>query len=172
MMTQTPLLSIDGLQVEFRTRERTTRAIDGISLDVGAGEFLGLVGESGCGKTVTGLSVLGLLPKTAVITGGSISFDGEDLLRTLARRAVRRRISDLPGSDVVAEPVFTIGSQLGRRRGTSVCRCGGPGEGEGVARIGRVVRHRPHPRRLPPSAVGRSEAAQGDRDGAVMAVAP
>ena len=113
-----PLLAIDDLQVEFRTRERTLRAIRGVSLSVAPGEFVGVVGESGCGKTVTGLSVLGLLPRTAVITGGSVRFDGEDLLQLdpQAMREIRgRRISMIfqdPTSSL--NPVFTVGSQLER----------------------------------------------------------
>lgn len=74
-----PLLRIDDLRVDIATRDRTVHALDGISLDLAAGEALGVVGESGCGKTMTALSVLGLLPPGGRITGGRVLFDGVDL---------------------------------------------------------------------------------------------
>ena len=76
-----PLLSVRNLKVLFATEQGTVTAVDDLSFDVGAGEVLGLVGESGCGKSVTALSILGLLPNPpGRIGGGQILFRGEDLL--------------------------------------------------------------------------------------------
>ncbi|MEF3114886.1 ABC transporter ATP-binding protein [Streptomyces chrestomyceticus] len=72
--TAAPLLSVEDLHVEITGRGRTVHALDGVHLDLAPGEALGLVGESGCGKTMTALSVLGLLPPGGRITGGRILF--------------------------------------------------------------------------------------------------
>ncbi len=86
--TDGPLLSVRDLVVRFRTHDGTVHAVNGVSFDVAEGETLGLVGESGCGKSVTNLAVMRLLPKPAGrIEGGEIRFEGIDL--TLASR--RRR---------------------------------------------------------------------------------
>ena len=112
------LLTVDDLRVEFRTRRRTLRAVEGVSLEVRGGEFVGIVGESGCGKTVTGLSILRLLPKTAVVTSGRLEFEGRNLLELPPKRMRQirgRRISMIfqdPSSSL--NPVFTVGSQLER----------------------------------------------------------
>lgn len=113
-----PLLRIVDLHVEFRTTRGRLRALNGISFDVLPGEIFGVVGETGCGKTVTGLSVLRLLPKSATITRGQILFDGVDLL-TLSDQQMRgvrggriAMIFQNPGSSL--NPVFTIGSQMER----------------------------------------------------------
>jgi peptide/nickel transport system ATP-binding protein len=112
-----PLLSVEGLKVEFATGRGTVRAVDGVSWSVTAGETLALVGESGCGKSVSALAVMGLLTKPAGrITGGRIMFQGEDLL-TLSEEQMRER----RGRDVAMifqepmtslNPVLTIGLQL------------------------------------------------------------
>jgi peptide/nickel transport system ATP-binding protein len=110
------LLEIEGLRTEIATREGRVHAVDGVSLTVDAGEAVGLVGESGCGKTMTGMSVMRLLPKGGSITGGSIRFAGSELT-TLSEAAMRR----LRGNDIALisqdpmsslNPVRTIGSQL------------------------------------------------------------
>ena len=75
-----PLLSVDDLSVEFRTRDGIVRALDSVSLTVGRGETVGVVGESGSGKSVTALAILGILHPAARVTAGRAIFGGLDLL--------------------------------------------------------------------------------------------
>src|SRR5438105_2366961 len=77
----TPILCITDLRTHFYTRDGVVKAVDGVSLSVDRGETLGIVGESGCGKSVTALSIMRLVPVTAGrIVAGSIRFDGQQLL--------------------------------------------------------------------------------------------
>ena len=86
----TPLLSVRGLKVEFGTDMGPARAVDDLSFDLDAGEVLGIVGESGCGKSVTALSIMGLLPvPPGRVTGGEILFEGSDLLKKSPARCGR-----------------------------------------------------------------------------------
>jgi peptide/nickel transport system ATP-binding protein len=113
----TPLLTIRGLRVSFPTSRGPLWAVDGVDLDLYAGETLGVVGESGCGKSVTALSILRLLPEPpADVTADSIAFDGEDL-RAMAPAALRRirgnRIAMIFQEPMTSlNPVFRIGSQI------------------------------------------------------------
>ncbi len=78
---EAPLLEVRGLEVEFMTPRGVLRAVDGLSYSVRRGEILAIVGESGCGKSVSSLAVMGLLTKPAGrVVGGSILFEGRDLL--------------------------------------------------------------------------------------------
>ena len=112
-----PLLEIDRLAIEFSGARGRVRAVDGVSLTLGAGETLAIVGESGCGKSVTALSILGLLPaRTARRVAGSIRFDGEDL-SALAPGALRRvrggAISMIFQEPMTSlNPVLTVGEQI------------------------------------------------------------
>src|SRR5690606_14554764 len=91
-----PLLAVSDLSVEFRRKgQRPVRAVDGVSFTVDTGEVVGLVGESGCGKSVTALAVTGLLPSRGVRVGGRARFAGTDLL-TLDPRSRR----DLRGREI------------------------------------------------------------------------
>ena len=112
-----PLLSVSDLTVAFRTERGTVRALFGVSFSVDAGETLGLVGESGCGKTVTALSILRLLPQPpAEVEGGSVNFRGRDLLAMSEGEmcAVRgREISMIFQEPMTSlNPVLTIGDQV------------------------------------------------------------
>jgi peptide/nickel transport system ATP-binding protein len=113
-----PLLRIEDLAVEFVTPDRRTTGLDGVSLEIGTGEVVGLVGETGCGKTLTGLSVLRLLPASATITRGRLRFEGRDLaaIPDDEMRTIRgSHISMVFQNPATAfNPVFTIGSQIGR----------------------------------------------------------
>jgi oligopeptide/dipeptide ABC transporter ATP-binding protein len=110
------LLSVEELRVEFSTDRGTIHAVNGISFDVRAGETIGIVGESGCGKSVTSLALLGILPRAGGVTGGRAVFAGRDLL-TLSERELRR----VRGAEIAMifqdpmtslNPVLTIGAQL------------------------------------------------------------
>ncbi|MBN1826342.1 MAG: ABC transporter ATP-binding protein [Candidatus Eisenbacteria bacterium] len=111
-----PLLAIEDLRTCFFLREGTVRAVDRLSLTVRRGEAVGLVGESGCGKSVAALSVLRLVPPPGKITGGAIRFDGQDLLALPERemRRVRgRRISMVFQEPMTSlNPVLTCGYQV------------------------------------------------------------
>jgi len=115
-LTAPPLLEVTDLSVRFETDEGPVHAVDRLSFELEPGEVLGIVGESGCGKTVTCLSLLRLLPETAVI-GGSALFEGRDLLALTGRelRSVRgRQISFVfqePATSL--NPVFTVERQIG-----------------------------------------------------------
>jgi len=113
-----PLLSIDHLHVQFRTYAGVVHAVNDMSFDVLQGEIFGLVGESGCGKSVTGLAVLRMVPHPGQITAGSILFHGEDLLQKneSEMQAIRGGRIAMIFQDPSASlnPVFTIGNQITR----------------------------------------------------------
>jgi len=120
------LLEVDDLRVTFGGRDRAdVRAVDGVSFSVDAGQTIGLVGESGCGKSVTSLAIMGLLPSTGVRVAGSVSFDGQELLTmtTDEMRDIRGRDITMVFQDPMTSlnPVITIGLQvtevLSRHRG-------------------------------------------------------
>ena len=112
-----PLLCVSGLTTEFQTDEGLVRAVDGVSFDLPPGGTLGIVGESGCGKSVTALSIMGLLPRpNGNIRSGKIHYQGEDLAAADNTRLQRIRGNEI--SMVFQEPmtalnpVHTIGRQL------------------------------------------------------------
>ncbi len=115
-MTQ-PLLSIKGLKTAFVTREGSFLAVDGVSFDVARGEVMGLVGESGCGKSVTALSIMRILPDPpGKVVGGEIVFEGKDLLK-LPEHEMRHvrggRIGMVFQEPMTSlNPVFTVGDQV------------------------------------------------------------
>ena len=111
------LLSVRDLRAQFRTRDGIVRAVDGVSFDIAKGETLGIVGESGCGKSVTALSIMRLVPEPAgQIVGGEVTFDGRDLLRLDAsamRRVRGRRIAMIFQDPMTSlNPVLSIARQL------------------------------------------------------------
>ncbi|MEK9278822.1 MULTISPECIES: ABC transporter ATP-binding protein [unclassified Bradyrhizobium] len=116
-MTAAPLIEIEGLRIRFRGDDgRITHAVDSVDLSVANGATLGLVGESGCGKSVTSLAIMGLLPKQSAEVTGAIRFDGFDLLQ-----APDQTLRDLRGNRLAMifqepmtslNPSFTIGDQI------------------------------------------------------------
>jgi peptide/nickel transport system ATP-binding protein len=112
------LLAVRGLRVEFATDRGPAQVLDGINLDVAAGEVVGLVGESGCGKTTLARAILGILPAGAArIRGGEVRFKGRDLLREDPRAVndhVRgRAITFIPQDPFTSfSPVFPVGTQI------------------------------------------------------------
>ena len=112
-----PLLSVRDLNTHFFTLDGAIRAVDGVSFDVAAGDTLGIVGESGCGKSATALSIMRLLPKRAARTvSGSVLFDGQDLLKLDERtmRGIRgNRMSMIFQEPMTAlNPLLPVGEQI------------------------------------------------------------
>ena len=116
-MAESPLLEVKGLVTAFQTDEGYLRAVDDVSFEIGTGKTLGIVGESGCGKSVTSLSIMRLVPSPpGRIEKGEILFEGQDLL-PLPERGIRK----LRGNDISMifqepmtslNPVYKIGAQI------------------------------------------------------------
>ena len=121
------ILAVEDLRTWFHTRAGVARAVDGVSFSIKRGEVLGIVGESGCGKSVTSLSVMGLVPRPGVIESGRVVFDGADLLEMSRRELEALRgakvsmIFQQPQSSL--NPVQRAGDQIAEvyriHRGTS-----------------------------------------------------
>ncbi|MCA1635636.1 MAG: ABC transporter ATP-binding protein [Acidobacteria bacterium] len=110
------LLEVKNLQTHFPTRAGLVKAVDGVSFSVGEGELLGLVGESGCGKSITALSVMRLIGAPGRIVGGEVWFGGQNLLK-----ASEARMREIRGDDIAMifqdpmtslNPVFKVGEQI------------------------------------------------------------
>ena len=110
------LLEVNNLQTHFPTRAGLVKAVDGVSFYINEGELVGLVGESGCGKSITALSLMRLIAAPGKIVGGSIRFKGEDLLN-----ASDERMREIRGDDISMifqdpmtslNPVYTVGEQI------------------------------------------------------------
>jgi peptide/nickel transport system ATP-binding protein len=115
--TTVPLLAVDDLRVTFKRRgRRPVHAVDGISFQAEPGQTIGVVGESGCGKSVTSLAILGLLPKRAVQIAGSVELGGRQLLKLSDQelREIRGRDIAMIFQDPMTSlnPVLTVGRQI------------------------------------------------------------
>ena len=110
------LLEIKDLIVQYKTERATVSALNGISLLIGKGESVGLVGETGAGKTTTALSILRLLPRNATVLGGEIKFNGESIMDMKESELMEKRgnkISMVFQNPLTAlNPVFTVGEQI------------------------------------------------------------
>jgi len=122
------LLEVDDLYVEFRTDYGVVQAVNGISYTLAAGETLAILGESGCGKSVSAQTIMGILDTPpGFVTGGEIRYKGRDLLQMTAKeqRDIRGEEISIVFQDALSSlnPVFTVGAQIGemfrRHRGTS-----------------------------------------------------
>src|SRR3954469_18316872 len=110
------LLEVEGLKTYFPTRAGLVKSVDDVSFHIGEGELLGLVGESGCGKSITALSIMRLIAEPGKIVGGSIKLKGEELTT-----ATSERLREIRGNDIAMifqdpmtslNPVFTVGEQI------------------------------------------------------------
>jgi dipeptide transport system ATP-binding protein len=135
-----PLLEIRNLSVTFATAAGPFKAVDGIDLDVDAGEVVAIVGESGSGKSVAMLAVMGLLPRTATVTADRLAFNGADLVAVSAKR--RRALIGKDMAMIFQEPMsslnpcFTVGFQIGEALKTHL----GMGRAERRARTVELLR--------------------------------
>ncbi|HWC14651.1 MAG TPA: ABC transporter ATP-binding protein [Actinomycetota bacterium] len=116
MRSEMPLLSVQDLEVKFFTRRATVHAVRGTSFDLETGETLGIVGESGCGKSVSALAMLGILPKTGRVTGGRVLFGDQDLvgMSDAKLRKIRGKDIAMIFQDPMTSlnPVLKIGRQM------------------------------------------------------------
>jgi peptide/nickel transport system ATP-binding protein len=114
--TMSDLLEVQGLRAQIRARHTTVQAVDGVSFRIKAGETVGLVGESGCGKSMTGMSIMRLLPLGGEIVSGSVRLNGQDLtsLSEKEMRQVRGNKVAMVFQDPMTSlnPTMTIGDQI------------------------------------------------------------
>ena len=114
--TKEPLLQVKELQTYFFTDDGVVKAVDGVSFEVYAGEILGLVGESGCGKSVTSFSILRLVDEPGEVVGGEVFFEGKEMVQLTTKEMAEMRgnkismVFQQPQSSL--NPVFNVGSQV------------------------------------------------------------
>ena len=164
-----PLLVVENLRTHFHMDSGTVRAVDGVSFTLNDGEALGIAGESGCGKTTTALSLVGLLPANARIVDGSVKLFGIDLVGKSEKGLRRYRWREISivfqGAMNALNPVRRVGDQIAEplEERLSVPDRRGPPAG---ARAARARRHPAGPgARLPARALRRHAPAGDDRDG-------
>lgn len=125
------MLALENVTTAFAARRGTVKAVDGVDFRLGEGEIVGLVGESGCGKSMTLLSILRLVPRPGRIVSGRIMFHGEDLLRKSRRemRSIRGKDIAMVFQDPLAtlNPVFPVGEQIRESLRIHGLGSGGPG---------------------------------------------
>ena len=169
------VLEVEKLQTHFFTNDGVVRAVDGVSYSVRRGETLGVVGESGCGKSVTALSILRLVASPpGRIVGGAIRLEGRNLLD-----ATETEMEDVRGNEISMifqepmtslNPLFTVGKQIGE----AVALHQGLSKRDSLDRAVEMLRRVPYPRagapgaRISAPALGRHAPAGDDRDGAVL----
>ncbi len=116
LVTKGAVLEVKDLRVDFHTYAGDVKALNGVELTVKRGEILGLVGESGCGKSVTALSIAGLLPQNAEVVSGEILLEGRDLLRLTKEEMRLARLAEIAivfqDPATYLNPVITIGTQI------------------------------------------------------------
>jgi len=146
-MSASPLLEVRDLRIGFATDSGVARVLDGVNLSVERGRIMGLVGESGCGKTTLARAVLGILAPNATTEGGAIRFDGQDLLGMphdrLQREVRGRRIAFVPQDPYGAfNPLFRIGDQI-----MELMKWKSPLRGQGERGLGALLTLYPRARR-------------------------
>jgi oligopeptide/dipeptide ABC transporter ATP-binding protein len=134
-----PLLEVRDLELEYRTERGPLRAVDGISFDLEAGEAMGIIGESGSGKTSMAITLMRLLPKNATLVGGSVSLDGREISSLSDddfRRDVRwsQMAMVFQGAMHSLNPVIRVGDQVSER-----LRSDGLGKGDARARVDELL---------------------------------
>jgi peptide/nickel transport system ATP-binding protein len=134
------ILSVENLQTHFFTRDGVVRAVDGVSYGVEAGETLAVVGESGCGKSISALSILRLVPRPGRIVGGAIRFQGKNLLD--ATEAQMRKLRGNQVSMIFQEPMTSLNPVLtiGRQIAEAVALHERASAGEAMARAEEMLR--------------------------------
>ena len=170
-MTDGALLSVSDLRVEFGTERGTVYAVNGISFEVSNGETLGIVGESGCGKSVTSLALLGLLARTGRVTSGEALFDGRDLLQMSDGdlRKIRGKDVAMIFQDPMSSlnPVHRVGAQIREALTTHFDLSAKEADARVIELLDRSgSRARVSRVRLPASVLRGYAAASDDRDGA------
>jgi ABC-type microcin C transport system duplicated ATPase subunit YejF len=172
-MAAIPLLELENVRTWFYTREGVVRAVDGVSFEIAAGETLAVVGESGCGKSVTAQSILRLLPSPpARIVEGAIRFEGRNLLE-LDDGAMR----DIRGNQIAMifqepmtslNPVLNIGHQIAESlvRHQALSRRDADARAVDMLKLVNISEPERRAKRIPAPALGRHAPARDDRDGA------